>query len=202
MRKKRVKSAVLHTFRCSFGPYPQLVGNKARKKLPNRPGFTHVQRGRLWGGKTKSICHFPFSLVLQCLGLSRCPDAGKKTARKASLSNPFSCAPNLATPPVRLGLSGRNSGKIPERPRKRSQSVSWNSRREYGWDAPKPYNSRHLMLPEHFQNYLPPQYGWGRFFFQKWFRRGPPRAGHGIPSSTGGISDLSGIGGSPTFCAD
>ena len=45
---------------------------------------------------------------------------------------------NWAIPPVRLGLSGRNSGKIPERPRKRSQSISWNSRREYGWDAPSP----------------------------------------------------------------
>ena len=43
---------------------------------------------------------------------------------------------NWATPPVRLGLSRRNSGKIPERPRKHSQSVSWNSPREYGWDAP------------------------------------------------------------------
>ena len=42
-----------------------------------------------------------------------------------------------AIPPVRLGLSG-NSGKIPERPRKRSQSVSWNSPREYGWDPPSP----------------------------------------------------------------
>ena len=29
-------------------------------------------------------------------------------------------------PPVRLALSGRNSGKTPERPRKCSQSVSWN----------------------------------------------------------------------------
>ena len=43
-----------------------------------------------------------------------------------------------AIPPVRLGLSGRNSGKIPERPWKRSQSVSWNFPREYGWDAPSP----------------------------------------------------------------
>ena len=43
-----------------------------------------------------------------------------------------------AMPPVRLGLSGRNSRKIPERPRKRSQSVSWNFPREYGWDAPNP----------------------------------------------------------------
>ena len=28
--------------------------------------------------------------------------------------------------------------EIPERPRKRSQSVSWNFPREYGWDAPNP----------------------------------------------------------------
>ena len=35
----------------------------------------------------------------------------------------------------------------------------------------------------------PPQYGWGRLFFQNWFRRGPLRAAHGIPSSTEGISD-------------
>ena len=32
-----------------------------------------------------------------------------------------------ATPPVRLGLSGGNSRKFLERPRKRSQSFSWNS---------------------------------------------------------------------------
>ena len=76
-----------------------------------------------------------------------------------------------AIPPVRLGLSGRNSGNFPERPRKRSQSVSCKSSREYGWDPPKPYNSRHLRLPGHFQNYLP-QYGWGRLFFQNWFWRG------------------------------
>ena len=35
----------------------------------------------------------------------------------------------------------------------------------------------------------PPQYGRGRLFFQKWLRRGPLRVGHGIPSSTEGISD-------------
>ena len=44
----------------------------------------------------------------------------------------------LAVPPVRLALSGRNSRKIPERPRKRSQSFSWHSLREYGWDPPNP----------------------------------------------------------------
>ena len=45
---------------------------------------------------------------------------------------------------------------------------------------PQPCNSMHLRLPERFQNSLPPHYGWGRLFFQKWFRRGPLRAGHGI----------------------
>ena len=43
--------------------------------------------------------------------------------------------------------------------------------------SPKPYNSRHLRFL-------------GRIFFQKWFQRGPLRAGHGIPSSTEGISDI------------
>ena len=41
-----------------------------------------------------------------------------------------------------------------------------------------------------FPEFSPPQYGWGRLFFQKWFRRGLLRAGHGIPSSTGGISEV------------
>ena len=50
----------------------------------------------------------------------------------------FPSFPNGAIPPVRLGLSGTNSGKIPERPRKRSESFSWNSPWEYGWDPPSP----------------------------------------------------------------
>ena len=40
--------------------------------------------------------------------------------------------------PSTAGTFRKKSGKIPERPRKRSQSVSWNSPREYGWDAPNP----------------------------------------------------------------
>ena len=36
------------------------------------------------------------------------------------------------------GTSPKNSGKIPERPRKRSQSLSWNSPQEYCWDPPNP----------------------------------------------------------------
>ena len=56
--------------------------------------------------------------------------------------------------------------------------------------SPKSYISRHLRLPEHFQNSLPLSTA-GDASFQKWFRRGPLRAGHGIPSSTEGISDTS-----------
>ena len=39
---------------------------------------------------------------------------------------------------VRAGTFRKNSRKSPERPRKRSQSVSWNSPQEYGWDPPSP----------------------------------------------------------------
>ena len=94
-----------------------------------------------------------------------------------------------AIPPVRLGLSGRkfrkNSGKTPETLSERFLEFPLRVR----LGCPKPYHSRHLRLPERFQNSLPPQYGWGRLFFQNRFRRGPLRAGHGIPSSTGGISE-------------
>ena len=58
-------------------------------------------------------------------------------------------------PPVRLGFSGRNPRKISGMTQKSSQSFSWNSPREYGWDAPSPRISRHLKPPEHFQNSLP-----------------------------------------------
>ena len=40
--------------------------------------------------------------------------------------------------PSTAGTFQRKFRKIPERPRKRSQSVSWNSPWEYGWDRPSP----------------------------------------------------------------
>ena len=63
------------------------------------------------------------------------------------------CQTLWAAPAVRLGLSGRNSGKNPERPRKRSE-LEYPSRVRQG--CPKTYNSGHLKAPEHFQNSLPP----------------------------------------------
>ena len=85
----------------------------------------------------------------------------------------------------------RNSGKNPERPRKRSQSFSWNSPREYGWDPPSPIIQGILELPEHLQNnYSLPLSTAGDPFFQKCFQRGPLRAGHGIPGNNEGISEF------------
>ena len=70
-----------------------------------------------------------------------------------------------ATPPVRLGLSGRNSrtsGKTPETLSERF--LEFPSRVRLG--CPKPYNSRHLRLPERFQNSLPPSTAGGASFFK------------------------------------
>ena len=78
----------------------------------------------------------------------------------------------------------KNSGKTPETLSELFLELP--SRVQLG--TPKPYNSMQLKPPEHFQN-SPPQYGWGRLFFRKCFRSGPLRAGHGIPSSTDGMSE-------------
>ena len=51
-------------------------------------------------------------------------------------------------PQIRLGLSGRTPETLSER------FLEFPSRVWLG--SPKPYNSRHLKAPEHFQNYLPP----------------------------------------------
>ena len=65
----------------------------------------------------------------------------------------------------------KNSGKTPET--LSELFLEFPSRVQLG--SPKPYNSRHLKAPE---------------LFQKWFRGEPLRADHGIPSSTGSISEL------------
>ena len=89
----------------------------------------------------------------------------KRQYEKLLMDASVNPALSWATPPVRLELSG----KIPERPRKRSQSVSWTSPREYGWDAPSPIIQA-FGASRAFPEFSPSQYGWGRLFFQKWFR--------------------------------
>ena len=64
-------------------------------------------------------------------------------------------SPLWAIPPVRLGLSRRNSRKFRKTPETLSERfLEFPSRVRLG--SPKPYNLRHLTLPEHFQNSLPP----------------------------------------------
>ena len=79
----------------------------------------------------------------------------------------------------------RNSGKTPET--HSELFLEFPSRVRLG--SPRPYNSRHLKAPEHFQN-SPPPVRLGTLLLSEMFRRGLPRAGHAIPSSTGGISDF------------
>ena len=70
-----------------------------------------------------------------------------------------------ATPPVRLRLSGRNSGKFGKTPKTLSElSLEFPSRVRLG--SPKPYNSRHLKAPERFQNCLPPSTAGDASFFE------------------------------------
>ena len=45
----------------------------------------------LWEGKTGSICHFAFSLVLQCLGVPRYPDAWKNSTKSVTVTPLFVC---------------------------------------------------------------------------------------------------------------
>ena len=57
--------------------------------------------------------------------------------------------------------------------------------------SPKPYNSRYLRRPEHFQNSLPLSTAGDAFFFRKVvFRRGSLSTGHGIPSPEGPTGHL------------
>ena len=56
----------------------------------------------------------------------------------------------------------KNSGKTPETLSKRF--LEFPSRVRLG--SPKPYNSRHLRLPEHFQNSLPPSTAGDASFFR------------------------------------
>ena len=90
-----------------------------------------------------------------------------------------------AMPPVRLGLSGRNSGKYsgntPETLSERF--LEFPSRVRLG--CPKPYNSRHSRLPEHFQNSLPPSTAGDASFFRSGSGEGHPEPVMEFPAVLG-----------------
>ena len=105
------------------------------------------------------------------------------------LSNtPAFPSPKMGHTPSTVGLSGRNSRKFPERARKRSQSFSLEFPREYGWDPPNatPQGIGNLQSTSRIVSL---SVRLGMPLLQTWFRRGPLRAAHGIPSSAEGNSD-------------
>ena len=89
--------------------------------------------------------------------------------------------------PSTAGTVRKRFRKKNGRPWNRTQSVSWNTPRKYGWEAPSPtIQSKGVQSVSRI---LSPQYVRGRTAVQKWFRRGPLRAYPGTPSSTGGMSE-------------
>ena len=75
----------------------------------------------------------------------------------------------------------KNSGKTPETLSERF--LEFPSRVRLG--CPKPYNSRHLRLPEHFQNYLPPSTAGGASFFRSGSGEGLPEPVMEFPAVLG-----------------
>ena len=70
--------------------------------------------------------------------------------------------------PSTAGTFGANSGKNPERPRKRSQSFFLEFPSRVWLGSPKPYNSRQFpdLLVQSISRIIPPpQYGWKQGFF-------------------------------------
>ena len=75
----------------------------------------------------------------------------------------------------------KDSGKTPETLSERF--LEFPSRVQLG--CPKPYNSRHLRLPEHFQNYLPPSTAGGASFFRSGSGEGLPEPVMEFPAVLG-----------------
>ena len=66
-------------------------GAIVKSEISGKAGLPTRARGREWRGKTGSICHFRFSLVLQCLGVSRYPYAGKNSTENVIVTPLFLC---------------------------------------------------------------------------------------------------------------
>ena len=98
--------------------------------------------------------YLPWLPLLRSLSPSQWPMPSEEAASKGSMGHTPSTAGTF-----RKNFR-KNSGKTPE-----TLSELF---LEFPSRVPRPCNSRHLKAPEHFQNSLPPRYGWGRFFLQKW----------------------------------
>ena len=80
----------------------------------------------------------------------------------------------------------KNSGKTPETLSERF--LEFPSRVRLG--SPKPYNPRHLRLPERFQNSLPPSTAGDASFFRSGSGEGLSEPVMEFPAVLGGVSDF------------
>ena len=81
-------------FRASLTKSQHQLPKGAKIGSNEGPGQQGVHR---WGGgKTGSIAIFAFPLFYSIWGVPNYPEARKKSARQASLSHPFLCAPNAS----------------------------------------------------------------------------------------------------------
>ena len=94
-----------------------------------------------------------------------------------------------AVPPIRLGLPEEAPKKFRKDPRKALRAFPAIPLESTAGTS-QALLFKAFEASRAFPDFSPPQYGCGPPLFQKWFRRGPLRAGHGVPSSTGGISEI------------
>ena len=88
-----------------------------------------------------------------------CPPSEAAAKNKSSLSFSILDLQLGHTPSTAGTFRKKFRKKTPERPRKPSQSVSWNSRREYGWDPPNPIYKKVFWSLESISKIISPQYG-------------------------------------------
>ena len=75
-------------------------------------------------------------------------------------------------PPVRLGLSRKNSGKFQKDPRSALRAFPGIPLESLA-GIPQTQQFKAFEASRAFPEFSSPQYGWGRLFFQNWFLRGP-----------------------------
>ena len=68
-----------------------VVSNVSSRGFWGCRGFQFFCKRSPVGGQNRSICHFAFSLVLQCLGVLSCPDAGENSTKNVIVTPLFEC---------------------------------------------------------------------------------------------------------------
>ena len=110
---------------------------------------------------------------------------GEQNNKRGQVAQQTDTIVNLGHTPSTAGTFRKkfrkNSGKTPETLSERF--LEFLSRVRLG--CPKPYNSRHLRFPEHFQNYLPPSTAGGASSFRSGSGEGLPEPVMEFPAVLG-----------------